>query len=91
MAGIRVGIDLGTTYSAVSYVDDSGTPKMIETDWGEDTTPSVVAVTENGFIVGHEAKDLQASGTESAYSAFKRYMGGSGTREPSRRNNPGNV
>ncbi len=77
MAGIRVGIDLGTTYSAIAYVDDSGSPKMIETDWGEDTTPSVVAVTDGGFIVGHEAKDLQASGSESAFSAFKRFMGGS--------------
>ncbi len=77
MAGIKVGIDLGTTYSAIAYVDDSGTPRMIETDWGEDTTPSVVAVTDDGYIVGHEAKEFQASGTENAFSTFKRFMGSS--------------
>lgn len=75
MSGLKVGIDLGTTYSAISYVDANNTPQIIETDYGELTTPSVVAVTPRGFVVGQAAKEIESNGAEGVFSGFKRHMG----------------
>ena len=36
------GIDLGTTYSCIAYVDETGRPVVLKSAVGEDTTPSVV-------------------------------------------------
>jgi len=36
------GVDLGTTYSCIAYVDDTGRPVVLKSTVGEDTTPSVV-------------------------------------------------
>ncbi len=72
-----VGIDLGTTYSAVAYLDEHGSPVVIKNEFGEETTPSVVAFDENGQYIGREAKEMQAAGLESTMSAFKRNMGDS--------------
>lgn len=58
---IVLGIDLGTTYSAMAYIDETEFPKIIENDIGCRTTPSVVFFenTENGVhaVVGKEAKN----------------------------------
>ena len=42
-----LGIDLGTTFSAMAAIE-SGEPKIIENKEGGRTTPSVVAITKNG-------------------------------------------
>ena len=42
-----LGIDLGTTNSAMAFMDGKD-PKIIENSEGQRTTPSVVAVTNNG-------------------------------------------
>ena len=39
--GKYVGIDLGTTFSVVSYIDEKGNPVIIPNKQGENTTPSV--------------------------------------------------
>ena len=56
MANI-LGIDLGTTYSAMARLDENGTPLIVENSDGENLTPSVIEFTgKNSIIVGTEAK-----------------------------------
>lgn len=73
--GQCVGIDLGTTYSAIAYVNPQGKPEVIANERGGKITPSVVAFTASGPIVGDEAKEMQAAGDRDVASFFKRNMG----------------
>lgn len=58
MSKIVLGIDLGTTYSAMAYVDENGEPKIISNSDNESTTPSVVFFEDSkSIIVGQYAKD----------------------------------
>ena len=41
-AGRVFGIDLGTTYSAIAYIDETGRPTVCRNDEQQETTPSVV-------------------------------------------------
>jgi molecular chaperone DnaK len=50
------GIDLGTTYSCISYVDEHGKPVIVQNEESERITPSVVFFEGNNVIVGNEAK-----------------------------------
>lgn len=70
---VAVGIDLGTTFSAVAAVRD-GKPWVIPNQEGAAITPSVVAFRDGAAIVGAEAKELQAAGYPAA-AFFKRQMG----------------
>jgi len=70
-----VGIDLGTTYSAISIIGEDGLPRIIKNSEGERLTPSVVYFEDGKPIVGKEAKEMQAFGAEAAVSLFKRSMG----------------
>ncbi len=70
-----IGIDLGTTNSAVAIIE-GGVPKIIENVEGNRTTPSVVAITKNGDrIVGLLAKRQAVTNPENTISEIKRYMG----------------
>ena len=70
-----IGIDLGTTNSAVAIIE-GGVPKIIENVEGNRTTPSVVAITKNGDrIVGLLAKRQAVTNPENTVSEIKRYMG----------------
>lgn len=75
--GIRVGIDLGTTYSAVSRINKiSGRPEVIKNSYGSKMTPSVICFQENGEILfGEDAKNMQSMGDLNAIAFFKRSMG----------------
>jgi len=73
--GRHVGIDLGTTFSAIATIGQSGNPEIIKNAEGELLTPSVVYIGDSEIIVGKEAKQLQASGEERVASFFKRVMG----------------
>ncbi len=55
-----VGIDLGTTFSLISYVNATGTPTLIPTrrDAQRFQTPSVVHIGERGVLVGDLVEDL---------------------------------
>ena len=55
-----VGIDLGTTFSLISYVNSAGTPTLIPSrrDPQRFQTPSVVHIGERGALVGDLVEDL---------------------------------
>lgn len=70
-----VGIDLGTTNSAVAVMTDSG-PRLIPNAHGEVLTPSVVGIDPSGSVlVGRAARELQVVSPERCASVFKREMG----------------
>lgn len=74
MSGI-VGIDLGTTFSAVGWMSADG-PQLIPNALGEVLTPSVVGIDDGGrVLVGRAAKELQVNCPDRCVSLFKRYMG----------------
>ncbi|HEX6950194.1 MAG TPA: molecular chaperone DnaK [Nitrospira sp.] len=69
-----VGIDLGTTNSLVAYMKE-GVPTVIPGREGRAMVPSVVAMTDNGLIVGDSAKEhLTRNPARTVYS-IKRFMG----------------
>ena len=74
---MKVGIDLGTTYSAVARYDrNSNKPIMIPNAFGKEITPSVICFLDDGdILVGEDAKDMQSNGTGVNAAAFKRNMG----------------
>ena len=74
---MKVGIDLGTTYSAVARYDrNSNKPVMIPNAFGKEITPSVICFLDDGdILVGEDAKDMQSNGTGVNAAAFKRNMG----------------
>ena len=69
-----VGIDLGTTNSLVAYMKD-GTPTVIPGRNGRMMVPSVVAMTDNGLIVGDPAKEHLTRNPERTVYSVKRFMG----------------
>ena len=72
---IILGIDLGTTNSVVSYMQDDGKYKVIPNPEGPNTTPSVVAFKPNGEeIVGFAAKRQLLTNPDTVAS-IKRLMG----------------
>ncbi len=75
--GIRVGIDLGTTFSAVAKINDvSGKPEVIKNSFDSPITPSVLCFEENGNVLfGEDAKGMQGMGNTNAIAFFKRNMG----------------
>lgn len=71
---IILGIDLGTTNSVVSYMQEDGKVKVIPNPEGSNTTPSVVAFRNGEVIVGNTAK-RQALTNPDTVSSIKRHMG----------------
>ena len=73
--GKVIGIDSGTTNSAMAFMDGSD-PKIIENSEGQRTTPSVVALTSNGEqLVGITAKNQAVTNPENTIYEIKRLMG----------------
>jgi molecular chaperone DnaK len=71
-----VGIDLGTTFSAVAVIDGkTGLPRIIPNREGNNITPSVIQFTGGGIVFGSEAKDAFDAGETNCVSTFKRSMG----------------
>lgn len=72
---VILGIDLGTTNSVVSYMQEDGKVKVIPNPEGHNTTPSVVSFKANGEeIVGDSAKRQIVTNPDTVYS-IKRKMG----------------
>lgn len=69
------GIDLGTTYSCVAYVGETGKPEIVPNDNFERTTPSCVWFDGPRVVVGSEAKEAAKTDPENVCSFIKRSMG----------------
>jgi len=72
---IPIGIDLGTTNSAVATIDQSGHTVMIGNAEGELLTPSIVHFSEDEVVVGKEARKAGTSTPEAVAQWAKRDMG----------------
>lgn len=70
-----IGIDLGTTFSAVAYLDRSGAPQTVMNAEGDLSTPSVVYFEQNQVVVGKEAVKAAVYEPESVLQHVKREMG----------------
>src|ERR1017187_1253031 len=70
-----VGIDLGTTFSAIAVVNEHGKPEIIPNRDGEEITPSVVMFEGKSPIVGTVAKNSAVVDPLSVAQFVKRQMG----------------
>ena len=74
-AGKIIGIDLGTTNSAVAVME-GGQPTIVTNEEGGRTTPSVVAFTEEGErLVGSIARRQSVTNPKGTIYSIKRFMG----------------
>ena len=74
-----VGIDLGTTFSAIAHINDNGIPELIPNEDGDRLTPSVIFYDDGEFIVGEYAKQNAIAEPENTVEFIKREMGKSTT------------
>ena len=70
-----VGIDLGTTYSLLAYLDKSGQPVSLRNGLGDLLTASAVIVDQNRIVVGKEAVRASSLAPDQYAECFKRDMG----------------
>ena len=74
--GRMIGIDLGTTNSLATYIDDNGEIRFVKNEYGNILIPSVVGIDENdAIIVGELAKERRMMNAGETASNFKRRMG----------------
>lgn len=80
MAIETFGIDLGTTYSVLTRLDESGTPRVIPNNAeGKDTLASAVYFPEDGDpVVGEQAKEFRDTEKDRVIECAKRYIGREG-------------
>ena len=72
---VILGIDLGTTYSCSAYVHE-GKPKIVPSEKGYTTVPSVVGLSKkNEIVVGHPAMDQMVTRPEDTIYGSKRLVG----------------
>ena len=71
-----IGIDLGTTYSALATLNSSGKPEIVPNLDGERVTASAVYFQEDGpILVGQLAADAAAGDPDKVIQHVKRCMG----------------
>src|SRR5881398_2541983 len=72
---IAIGIDLGTSYSCVSLIENAQ-PVVIPNEWGERTHASVVSFLEDGTVlVGNSAKRNIITNADATVYSAKRLIG----------------
>lgn len=69
------GIDLGTTYSSIAYVDQFGKPVVVPNSENQHVTPSVVFFDGGSIVVGEVAKESAKLYPNEVVSFVKRSMG----------------
>ena len=73
---VILGIDLGTTFSAMAYINSHGKPEIISNREGERTTPSVVFFEKDGApVVGQAARNQAIVEPSRTIRFIKREMG----------------
>mgnify|MGYP001944926499 CR=1 FL=1 len=70
-----IGIDLGTTFSAVSYVNKHGVAEILPNDMGKNITPSILFFEGDQIIVGEEAERGAVAYPEQVVQFVKREIG----------------
>jgi molecular chaperone DnaK (HSP70) len=73
--GVTVGIDLGTTNSALAKLDEHGRPVVVRNAENSPITPSVICFRDGEILVGDSAKEMQGLGDCPTAAFFKRQMG----------------
>lgn len=79
--GSYIGIDLGTTFSAVATIDDAGRPVIVHNQDGQNVTPSCVQLRGGVVEVGELARRDLFFANSTAVGRFKRDMGTTRTFE----------
>jgi molecular chaperone DnaK len=74
MDKIVPGIDLGTTFSLVAYVDEEGRPHVVENSEGKYLTPSVVLIEDGNIVVGELAANQAIIKQDRVIRCIKRSM-----------------
>ena len=77
LEGRTVGIDLGTTYSAIAYMDNDGSPTLANNADGRPITPSVVLLDDESVVVGPTFERISVASSDQIVEAVKREMGNS--------------
>lgn len=72
-----VGIDLGTTFSAISILNEAGNSEIIPNAYGNLLTPSVLLLGEDSIIVGEDAKHQSTFFPDQTIQFVKRQIGNS--------------
>ncbi|MFZ5477812.1 MAG: Hsp70 family protein [Myxococcota bacterium] len=75
MSTRAVGIDLGTTFSAIAHVNKYGVPEILHNAEGERITPSVILFEGEEVIIGTYAKQSAVAYPEQVVEFIKRHMG----------------
>ena len=70
-----VGIDLGTTFSAIAHIDSYGKPQILPNSESERITPSVILFDGSNAVVGTYAKQNSVAEPEKIVDFVKREMG----------------
>jgi molecular chaperone DnaK len=70
-----VGIDLGTTFSVIAYINEFGKPQVIPNNEGQLITASAVCFEPDRVIVGQSARNCAAAQPENVVQFIKREMG----------------
>src|SRR5699024_2783368 len=79
---MKIGIDLGTTNSAVAYINEQDNAEIVVNSEGERTTPSVILLEGNKAIVGEVAKEAAATEVDDTVQFVKRQIGNPGFQIP---------
>src|ERR1700746_1600466 len=73
--GKLVGIDLGTTFSAIATLDDRGQAVTLPNRDGDMLTPSAVLIEDGSAVVGQSARDVALEMPPQVAMLIKRRMG----------------
>ncbi len=72
---MHIGIDLGTTYSCVAYINEEGIPSVIYNSDNMESTPSVVFFDSKQAFVGKKANDRKIMPSSPVFEFIKRDIG----------------